>query len=159
DALLPTLAEKQPLDLLDLVPTQHFTQPPPRYSEASLVKALEKEGIGRPSTYAAIISKIQERGYVDQKERRFFATEPGMVVTDLLVASMPKVMELKFAGHMEEELDQMESRKMASDEVLTEFWEPCRQALEVAKAKMQAVKGVETDEKCPQCGKPLVVRY
>src|SRR5207245_1841187 len=81
DALLPALDEKQPLDLLDLVGTQHFTQPPPRYSEASLVKALDNEGIGRPSTYAAIISKIQERGYVEPKQRRFYATEVGMIVT------------------------------------------------------------------------------
>jgi DNA topoisomerase-1 len=159
DALLPPLQEKQPLDLLDLVPMQHFTQPPPRYSEASLVKSLEKEGIGRPSTYASIISKIQDRGYVEQKERRFYATELGMVVTDLLVEHFPKVMDLKFTGHMEEELDQIEARKIHRDEVLTEFWEPFRQSLEVAKSKMQTVKGVETDEKCPQCGKALVVRY
>jgi DNA topoisomerase-1 len=159
DALLPALHEKQALDLLDLVGTQHFTQPPPRYSEASLVKALEKEGIGRPSTYAPIISKIQERGYVEQKERRFHATELGMVVTDLLVEHFPKVMDLKFTGHMEEEFDLIESRKVHRDDVLTEFWEPFRQSLEVAKAKMQSVKGLETEEKCPQCQKALVVRY
>ncbi len=159
DALLPALRDQQALDLHDLVGTQHFTQPPPRYSEASLVKALEKEGIGRPSTYAPIISKIQERGYVEQKERRFYATELGMVVTDLLVEHFPKVMDLKFTGHMEEEFDLIESRKAHRDEVLTEFWEPFRQSLEVAKAKMQAVKGVETEEKCPQCQRPLVVRF
>jgi DNA topoisomerase-1 len=159
DALLPSLHEKQPLDLLDLLGTQHFTQPPPRYSEASLVKALEKEGIGRPSTYAPIISKIQERGYVEQKERRFHATELGMIVTDLLVEHFPRVLDLKFTGHMEEEFDLIESRKVRRDEVLTEFWEPFRQSLEVAKVKMQSVKGQETEEKCPQCGKPLVVRY
>src|SRR5205823_6968649 len=103
DALLPTLTEKQALDLLDLVPTQHFTQPPPRYNEASLVKSLEKEGIGRPSTYATIISKIQERSYVEQKERRFYATEIGMKVTDILVEHFTKVMDLHFTRHMEEE--------------------------------------------------------
>jgi DNA topoisomerase-1 len=159
DALLPALNEQQALDLLDLVPTQHFTQPPPRYSEASLVKSLEKEGIGRPSTYAAIISKIQERGYVEQKERRFHATELGMVVTDLLVEHFPEVMDLKFTGHMEEELDQIESAKIRRDDVLTEFWHPFLQRLETAKTKMQAVKGVATDEKCPQCGKAMVIRY
>jgi DNA topoisomerase-1 len=159
DALLPSLQEKQLLDLLDLLGTQHFTQPPPRYSEASLVKGLEKEGIGRPSTYAPIISKIQERGYVEQKERRFHATELGMVVTDLLVEHFPKVLDLKFTGHMEEEFDLIESRKVHRDEVLTEFWEPFRQSLEVAKTKMQSVKGLETEEKCPQCQRPLVVRY
>jgi DNA topoisomerase-1 len=159
DALLPTLQEKQPLDLLSLTPSQHFTQPPPRYNEASLVKALEKEGIGRPSTYATIISKIQERGYVEQKERRFYATEMGMVVTDLLVEHFPQVMDLKFTSHMEEELDEIESRKIGRDVVLTEFYEPFRQSLQVAEMKMQTVKGEPTDEKCPKCGKPLVVRF
>jgi DNA topoisomerase-1 len=159
DALLPAVQENQALDLLDLVPTQHFTQPPPRFSEASLVKALEKEGIGRPSTYAAIISKIQERGYVEQKERRFFATELGMIVTDLLVEHFPKVLDLKFTSHMEEELDLIEERKAKRDDVLTEFWEPFNQSLEVAKVKMKALKGAETDQTCPQCGKPLVVRF
>jgi DNA topoisomerase I len=159
DALLPKLEEKQELSLLKLTPSQHFTQPPPRYSEASLVKALEKEGIGRPSTYASIISKIQERGYVEQKERRFHATELGMVVTDLLVEHFPTVMDLKFTSHMEEEFDDIESRKIARDEVLSEFWQPFRQALEIASTKMQVVKGAETGETCPQCGKPLVVRY
>src|SRR5262249_19015608 len=124
-----------------------------------LVKALEKEGIGRPSTYATIISKIQDRGYVEQKERRFFATELGMVVTDLLIEHFPKIMDLKFTGHMEEEFDLIESSKVGRDEVLTEFWEPFQQSLEVAKAKMQAVKGVETDEKCPLCQKNLVIRF
>jgi DNA topoisomerase-1 len=159
DALLPPLQEKQPLDLLRLTPSQHFTQPPPRYNEASLVKALEMAGIGRPSTYATIISKIQERGYVEQKERRFWATEMGMVVTDLLVEHFPKVMDLKFTSHMEEELDEIESRKIGRDEVLTEFYEPFRQSLQVAETKMQTVKGEQTDEKCPKCDKPLVVRF
>ncbi len=157
--LLPPLHESQNLDLLNLSATQHFTQPPPRYSEASLVKSLEKEGIGRPSTYAAIISKIQERGYVEVKERRFFATELGMIVIDLLVEHFPQVMDLKFTSHMEEELDQIEERKVKRDDVLTEFWQPFHQSLELAHARMQSLKGTETEEKCPQCGKPLVVRF
>jgi DNA topoisomerase-1 len=159
DALLPGLEEKQKLDLLDLSSTQHFTQPPPRYNEASLVKALEKEGIGRPSTYAAIISKIQERGYVELKERRFFATEIGMIVTDILVQYFPDIMNLKFTSHMEAELDEIEEGKIKRDQVLTEFYEPFNQALKVAETKMAAVKGKETGETCPQCGKPLVLRY
>jgi DNA topoisomerase-1 len=154
DALLPALREQQKLDLLDLTPSQHFTQPPPRYNEASLVKALEKEGIGRPSTYAAIISKIQERGYVDQKERRFFATDTGMHVTDLLVEHFPNVMDLKFTSFMEEELDRIESHQAKRDDVLTEFYTPFRQALEVAEGKMLA-----DAEKCPQCGRPLVEKF
>jgi DNA topoisomerase-1 len=123
------------------------------------VKSLEKEGIGRPSTYASIINTIQDRGYVELKERRFHATELGTVVTDLLVEHFPKVMDPKFTSHMEEDFDLIESRKMSRDDVLTEFWEPFRQSLDVAKSKMQTVKGVESDEKCPQCGKPLVTRY
>ena len=99
--------------MLDLTASQHFTQPPPRYNEASLVKALEKEGIGRPSTYATIIDKITstERGYIEVKDRRFFATEIGKDVTDLLVEHFPKVMDLKFTSHMEEELDQIETKQ------------------------------------------------
>jgi DNA topoisomerase-1 len=159
DALLPTLQEKQKLDLLDLNSTQHFTQPPPRFNEASLVKALEKEGIGRPSTYAAIITKIQERGYVDLKERRFYATEIGMTVTDLLVEHFPKILDLKFTSHMEEELDDIEEGKIKRDQVLTEFYEPFSEALKVAETNMQALKGKESGETCPLCGKPLVSRY
>jgi DNA topoisomerase-1 len=154
DALLPPLTEKQLLDLLELTPTQRFTEPPPRYNEASLVKTLEKEGIGRPSTYAAIISKIQERGYVEQAQRRFHATELGMTVTDLLVQHFPQVMDLKFTSHMEEELDQIEGHKAERDDVLREFYEPFQQALQVAETKM-----MEDAEKCPQCGKPLVERF
>ena len=112
DLLLPALHETDPLNLLKLKPTQHFTEPPPRYNEASLVKTLEKEGIGRPSTYASIIGKIQDRGYVEERERRFYATETGMKVTDLLVLHFPKVMDLKFTRRMEEELDQIETKKL-----------------------------------------------
>src|SRR5262249_50978430 len=111
DVLLPALITDQNLNLLKLNPTRHFTEPPPRYNEASLVKTLEKEGIGRPSTYAAIIGKIQDREYVEQKERRFYATEIGKTVTDLLVEHFPKVMDLQFTSHMEEELDQIETKK------------------------------------------------
>jgi DNA topoisomerase I len=154
DALLPSLAEKQLLDLLELTPTQRFTEPPPRYNEASLVKTLEKEGIGRPSTYAAILSKIEERGYVEQRQRRFYATELGMTVTDLLILHFPRIMDLKFTSHMEEELDQIEDHKAERDEVLREFYEPFQQALQVAETKLMA-----DAEKCPQCGKPLVERF
>jgi len=151
DTLLPALRENQPLRLLELTPSQHFTQPPPRYTEATLVKTLEKEGIGRPSTYAVIISKIQERGYVEQKDRRFYATPIGMLVTDLLVQHFPKIMDLKFTSHMEEELDEIESGKIARDQVLWEFYEPFQQALREAEAKMSTGQDV-----CPECGKPLV---
>jgi DNA topoisomerase-1 len=159
DALLPKLAENQKLALLDLNPSQHFTQPPPRYNEASLVKMLEKEGIGRPSTYAAIISKIQERGYVEMKERRFFATELGMKVTDLLVDHFPRIMDVKFTSHMEDELDQIENAHLEWRGVLDEFYQPFSHALKEAEVKMPAVKGIETGEICPNCGAPLVIRW
>src|SRR5262249_33649670 len=100
DSLLPPLAEGQALDRLALTARQLFTQPPDRFNEASLVKMLEKEGIGRPSTYAEIIFKIQRKEYVEQKERRFYATEKGKLVTDLLVKHFPHVMDLKFTSHM-----------------------------------------------------------
>jgi DNA topoisomerase-1 len=159
DAMLPPLAEKQRLDLHDLLASQHFTQPAPRYNEASLVKALEKEGIGRPSTYASIISKIQERLYVEQKERRFYATELGMLVTDKLVQHFPDVMDLKFTSQMEEKLDQIEERKTEWHHVLDDFWKPFSQALTTAQEAMVAVKGAETGEKCPECGAPLVTKF
>ncbi len=162
DATLPALSEQQKLDRLDLTASQHFTQPPPRYNEASLVKALEKEGIGRPSTYATIIHKITspERAYIEVKDRRFYATKIGKDVTDLLIEHFPKVMDLKFTSHMEEELDQIEMKQAQYNEVLNEFWGPFSEALKTAEDKMPALRGgVETGEMCPQCGKPLVRNY
>jgi DNA topoisomerase-1 len=154
DTLLPPLAVKQSVSLIQLRPSQHFTEPPPRYNEASLVKTLEKEGIGRPSTYAAIISKIQDRGYVEQKERRFFATTIGMTVNDLLVENFPRVMDLKFTSHMEEELDGIETGKYERNQVLEDFYQPFSEQLSEAEVKMAA-----DAEKCPECGKPLQERF
>jgi DNA topoisomerase-1 len=161
DAILPVLSEGQKQDRLDLIASQHFTQPPPRYNEASLVRALEKEGIGRPSTYASIIGKItsDRRGYIEVKERRFYATELGKLVTDLLVEHFPRVMDLKFTSHMEEELDQIETQQTEYHQVLSEFWGPFSEALRQAEATMPHKRGRETGEKCPRCGRPLVVNY
>ena len=154
DTLLPAVSESEKLNLLRLEPSRHFTEPPPRYNEASLVKTLEKEGIGRPSTYATIISKIQDRKYVDLKDRRFFATESGMKVTDLLVEHFARIMDLTFTRKMEEELDQVETRKYERNQVLNEFYEPFAQALKVAETKMLA-----DAQKCPLCGAALVERF
>jgi DNA topoisomerase-1 len=159
DRPLPSLSEGQALDKLGLLASQHFTQPPPRYNEASLVKMLEKEGIGRPSTYATIISTIQHRGYVKQEHRRFHATEVGKVVTDLLVKHFPEVMDLKFTSHIEEELDDIENGKAAYGQVLDEFWAPFSKDLREADEGMPQQKGTETGEMCPQCGRPLVKQY
>lgn len=161
DANLPQMTEGQGLDRLDLMASQHFTQPPARYNEASLVKALEKEGIGRPSTYATIIGKItsEKVGYVEVKDRRFFATELGKAAVDILVEHFPKVMDLKFTAHMEEDLDKIAQREMAYAEALDEFWGPFSDALKVARKKIGPVRGEDTGEKCPLCGRPLVIKY
>lgn len=154
---LPLINERDPLDRLDLFQTQHFTQPPARFNEGSLVKALEKEGIGRPSTYASIISTIQKRGYVTQDRGRFFASEIGKVVTDLLVAHFPNIMDLKFTSHFEDELDEIETGKCQYREVLDEFWGPFSTTLEKAKTDLP-LQRKETGEMCPKCGRPLVER-
>jgi DNA topoisomerase-1 len=158
DQLLPHLAVAQPLDLHNLEPTQHFTQPPPRYSEATLIKALEKENIGRPSTYAPIISTIQTRGYVELKERRFNATDLGMIVTDLLVEHFPKILDLKFTAHMEDELDDIASAKEDMVKVLDEFYHPFQEALKQAESRMQRVQ-VMSSETCHVCGAPMAVKF
>jgi DNA topoisomerase-1 len=158
DVELPALKEGDAVDRLDLFETQHFTQPPPRFSEASLVKALEKEGIGRPSTYSSIIGTIQRRGYVTQERGRFFATEIGKVVTDLLVKHFPRIMDLKFTSHFEEELDDIETGKYQYRDVLDEFWGAFSETLKRADKEMEPARYV-TDEKCPKCGRFLEKRF
>jgi len=158
---LPPIAQGDALDLKALEETQHSTQPPPRYSEATLVRRLETLGIGRPSTYAPIISTIQDRGYVQQRERRFFATALGEVVTDKLVAHFPKIMDVKFTSHMEEELDEVEEAKVESLQVVREFWEPFSEALAKAGEEMTSAKNDVHEDAgpCPECGKPLLKRW
>jgi len=158
DELLPPLSAGQALDLHELQATQHFTQPPPRYSEATLIKALEKENIGRPSTYAPIIQTIQDRLYVEQKERRFFATELGIVVTDLLVKHFPKILDLKFTAHMEDELDGIATAKADMVKVLDEFYYPFQDALKSAETQMERVQ-IPTSEVCHVCGAPMVLKF
>jgi DNA topoisomerase-1 len=155
---LPKVDEGDALARLDLFETQHFTQPPARFSEASLVKALEKEGIGRPSTYSSIIGTIQRRGYVTQDRGRFFATEIGKVVTDLLVKHFPRIMDVKFTSHFEEELDEIETGKYQYRDVLDEFWGTFSETLKKADAEMEPARTV-TDEKCPKCGRFLEKRF
>lgn len=156
---LPRLEEGEVLALLSLKPGQHFTQPPPRYTEASLVKELEKKGIGRPSTYAPIISTIQDRGYIIKEGKALKPTEIGVVVNGLLVKHFPRIMDYKFTAHMEDDLDDIVASKMAWVDALKEFYEPFSQALSEADKKMEKVKKeVKTDQICPKCGKPLVIR-
>jgi DNA topoisomerase-1 len=158
DQLLPALSVAQVVDLHGLDATQHFTQPPPRYSEATLIKALEKEAIGRPSTYAPIIQTIQDRGYVDQQERRFRATDLGMAVNDLLVEQFPKILDLKFTAHMEGKLDEIASAKADMVKVLDEFYYPFQEELRAAETHMERVQ-IPTSEVCHLCSAPMVLKF
>jgi len=158
---LPPLESGQTLELIDLIPEQHFTQPPPRFTEASLVKELEEKGIGRPSTYAAILSTIQDKEYVEKKEGRFFPTDLGKIVTELLLGAFPRVMDVQFTARMEEELDEVEEGKIDWQSVLGEFYGPFKKSLAAAEAQMRDVKREEkpTDLVCEKCGSPMVIKW
>ncbi|HVF09451.1 MAG TPA: type I DNA topoisomerase [Abditibacteriaceae bacterium] len=155
---LPSLIAAQPLDLRDLLPKQHFTQPPPRYTEATLVKALEENGIGRPSTYAQIMSTIQDRKYVELEQRRFKPTDLGFLVNDKLVLHFPEVVDVQFTAGIEEKLDEVEEGKQDWVGVLRAFYDPFSADLLRANTEMEKVAPVETDFDCPVCGKKLVLR-
>jgi DNA topoisomerase-1 len=159
-APLPELTVEQLLKLLALTPRQHFTEPPPRYSEATLVKALEERGIGRPSTYASIISTIQDRGYVELQEKRFYPTELGSIVNDQLVKHFPQVLDVDFTAGVEDKLDDIAEGERGWVEVLQEFYDPFVQALETAEQQMERVRPEPkvTEEVCPNCGKPMLLR-
>ncbi len=158
---LPPLAKNEVLRLLQLLPAQHFTQPPPRYTEATLVKELEEKGIGRPSTYASIISTIQEREYVNKERTQLKPTELGFLVTDMLIKSFPEILDVEFTAHMEEELDMIEEGKVKWRETMKEFYGPFRESLEKAKKDMKNVKAEETptDINCEKCGKMMVIKW
>jgi DNA topoisomerase-1 len=158
--LLPELAMSDPLELLGLFPEQHFTQPPPRYNEATLVKALEERGIGRPSTYAPILSTIQERGYVEKDRGRFRPMELGLLVSDILSEHFPTIVDLGFTAQMEEGLDRIAQGERHWVPFLKDFYEPFEKTLQTAKQRMERVKVVDepTDEVCSECGRPMVVK-
>ena len=159
-ALLPPLSRNEILDLLRLVPKQHFTKPAPRYSEATLVKALEEYGIGRPSTYAPILSTIQARGYVRLIEKRFHPTELGFIVNDLLVEHFGEIINVDFTAHMEEDLDLIASGEREWVPVLREFHDSFEGQLEKAKVEMAKVKldDEPAGEDCEKCGSPMVIK-
>src|SRR3989338_3067557 len=157
---LPELKEKEMLELLRLAPTQHFTEPPARYTEASLIKTLEKYGIGRPSTYAPTIATIQTRNYVSKNDqKRFFPTEIGLVVNDVLVKNFPEVVDIDFTAKMEKELDEVSEGKDTWQKTCKDFYAPFAKNL---KKKYEEVKKTDlvhqTDKVCPKCGSPLVDR-
>jgi len=150
DRRLPELTAEQALRLLELLPEQHFTQPPPRFTEASLVKTLEELGIGRPSTYASIISTIQDRGYVRLEDRRFFPNDVGEVVTDKLIEHFPDIVNVNFTAEMEEDLDEIAEGELQRVQVLRQFYMPFSEALERAEEKFERYVE-ELDEECPRC--------
>ena len=155
---LPQLKKNEELKLHELGGVQHFTEPPPRYTDASLVKALESFGIGRPSTYAPTISTIVERGYVEKKEKKFYPVDVGLLVNDMLVEHFPKIVDYEFTAKMEEDLDEIAEGKLKWQPVIREFYEPFKENLD---KKIKTVeKQVEiTDIPCPICGKPLVKKF
>jgi len=157
---LPPLEMDEVLDLIKLIPSQHFTQPKPRYSEATLIKELEKNGIGRPSTYAPIISVIQERNYIEKNEqKRFRPTEIGIVVNDLLVNHFPKIVDIKFTAEMEEDLDEIAQGQKKWVKVMREFYITFEENLKKKYQEVSKKNLVEKTEKiCPKCGAPLLIR-
>ncbi len=158
DQLLPELNEQQPVFPIEINPTQHFTQPPPRYTEATLVKELEKQGIGRPSTYASIIQTIQDREYVQQLDRRFHATMLGSVVTDKLVQAFPEIMDVRFTAGMELKLDEIEENHLDWIKLLRDFYGPFHETVDGALGKIEHAGGAPSIYTCPKCGKPMLYR-
>ncbi len=158
---LPPLPEGRDVECRRLDATQHFTQPPPRYTEATLVKELEERGIGRPSTYAAILSVIQNRDYVVKAEGKFAPTELGEIVVDLLVESFPRILDPGFTAQMETRLDEIEEGTADWLESMHEFYDAFTRWLEHAKKKMKNVKAMEepTDQVCEKCGKTMVIKW
>ena len=154
---LPELIAGEGLNLLDLLPEQHFTEPPARYTEATLVKALEENGIGRPSTYAPILSTLTDRGYIDKLGRALKPTQLGRDVNELLVGYFPDVVDLKFTAQMEEELDDIAAGNRAWSPVVLEFYLPLSKALAAAELAPALMK--PTDEICDVCGKPMAIKW
>lgn len=162
DVSIPAgIEEGQVQELVRLLPEQHFTQPPPRYSEASLVQALEEKGIGRPSTYAPTLSTIQARGYVERVDRRLVPTETGFLVNDLILQYFPDVVDYNFTANMEEDLDKVSDGEADWVKVVRDFYTPFAKQVEVAQADMPVVKTEPEPigRACPRCGKDLVIRF
>ena len=158
DQLLPELREGGPVHPIEISPLQHFTQPPARFTEASLVKELERLGIGRPSTYASIISTIQDRKYVEQVDRRFYATLLGSIVTDKLMQAFPKIMDVQFTADMETKLDLIEAEHLDWVKLLKDFYGPFHEAVDGALEKLDHAGGTESVYTCEKCGSKMLYR-
>src|SRR3989442_1918484 len=161
DIMLPPLKQGEELRLVDMTPRQHFTEPPPRYTEASLVKVLEEKRIGRPSTYATILTTIQDREYVTKDQGKFKPTELAAVVTAMLVKHFEDIFDVQYTARMEEELDEVEDGKMTWVEALDEFYKKFEKDLKRASKNMENLKSQElpTDEICDKCGSPMVIKW
>jgi len=161
ETVLPELVEGESLVLRELVPAQHFTQPPPRFSESTLIRELEEKGIGRPSTYASIVKTIRDRGYVRLEERKFLPTELGILVNDLLEQSFPRILDVAFTAKMEEELDRIEDGERQMVPALSEFYRSFSEELERAREAMPELKDelISTGIPCPECGGEMVIRF
>ena len=158
---LPLLEKNEILELIKLIPSQHFTQPPPRYTEATLIKALEENGIGRPSTYAPILSTIQEKNYIEKNEqKRFKPTEIGFVVNDLLVEHFPKIVDIGFTAEMEKDLDKIAQGEKKWVPVIKNFYEPFEENLKrkYEEVSKKDITEIPTQKKCPECGASLLIR-
>jgi len=162
EAKLPLLKEGEKVNLLKLEPEQHFTKPPARFSEATLIKELEANGIGRPSTYALIVGTIEERTYVEKEKKKLFPTELGKTVNRILVENFPELFDVGFTAEMEEELDRIEEGKDNWVEVLKDFYTPFKSILEEAEKKRKEIKSTlqeKTEETCEKCGSPMVIKW
>jgi DNA topoisomerase-1 len=161
EKILPSMKEGDKVQMIKLDPSQHFTQPPPRFTESSLVKALEENGIGRPSTYASIMSTILTKDYVRKDSNKFFATELGILVTDLLVEFFADILNVEFTANMEDLLDGVEEGKKDWVDILNGFYKPFQEDLAKAKKEMRNLKAqaVETEKKCDQCGSMMVIKW
>ena len=158
---VPKLKKNQPVELTDVVAKQHFTEPPPRYTEASLIKELEKHGIGRPSTYATIIDTLLKRGYVVLKDKKFYPQEIGIITSKMLEKFFKDIINVKFTAQMEDGLDKIANRKLDKVELLKDFYERFKKLLDNAYENMERIKPEDepTDELCPICGAKLVIRH
>ena len=158
ETVIPEVSAGNKVAPLQIDPQQQYTSPPPRYTEAALVKKMESEGIGRPSTYAAVIQTIQDRGYVELMDRKLHPTARGEIVTQKLVEHFPTIMDVKFTSYMEEELDKIEEAHLDWVHVLREFYEPFKESLDKAQAEMQRARPEPSEYVCKECGKPMVYR-
>jgi DNA topoisomerase-1 len=158
EGALPELSVEETLQLHELSPLQHFTEPPPRYTDATLVKALEAHGIGRPSTYAPTLSTVQERGYVTKEDKKYKPTEEGFLVNDMLVENFPEIVDINFTSHIEEELDDIAEGKLKWVPVIEEFYGPFKKHLIEKEASVEKQIEISTTP-CPHCGKPMLIKY